>query len=295
MGPRLPPPRPAGGTLSRFEEPTRWTAPDGARLALYRESAGAGPRAALLLVHGWGEYAARYGEFARWLASRGISVYAADLRGHGHSPGARGHIERFAQYLSDVAALRRLIAHECAAPQLLLGISFGGFIVLRYLETAPQGVAGAVAVTPYLALTRRAAAWKLGLARLFGDVLPRLPLPTGLQWPLTTREREAWTAMQHDPLAHQRITPRAWQEVLAAQQALRDEKHRIAAPLLVLLAGEDHIVSSAAAAEFASQLRAQVTVRSYPGLYHSLLLEPERESVFSDIGIWADQLLGGET
>lgn len=37
----------------------------------------------LILVHGMTEHSARYDEFARFLNSNGISVYALDLRGHG--------------------------------------------------------------------------------------------------------------------------------------------------------------------------------------------------------------------
>lgn len=270
-----------------------WTAPDGARLAVYRQPASGTPRAALLLVHGWGEHSACYGELARWFGSRGVAVWSADLRGHGRSPGVRGHIERFAQYLSDVAALRKLMAAELKAPQLLLGVSYGGFIVLRYLETAPPQLAGAVAVTPYLDLATPASAWKVRLARAVADLLPRLPISTGLDWSLTTRNVEVWTAMRDDPLSHQRITPRAWRETVAAQQVLREERHRIVTPLLVLLAGDDRIVSTAAAEQFAGSLRAPVTLRLYPDFFHSLFHEPGREAVYDDLAAWADTLLGG--
>ena len=40
-------------------------------------------RAGLQIVHGMGDHAARYADFARFLNRHGIAVYAADHRGHG--------------------------------------------------------------------------------------------------------------------------------------------------------------------------------------------------------------------
>ena len=53
------------------------------------------PKAAVALFHGYGEHAARYAHVAHAFNARGISVVAADLRGHGRSEGTRGHVERF--------------------------------------------------------------------------------------------------------------------------------------------------------------------------------------------------------
>jgi len=104
-----------------------WTASDGARLALRRTAPTGAPRALVLLFHGFGDHSGRYAHVAEWLAARGYAVWALDQRGHGRSPGPRGHISRFAQFLADVAALRKRAAGEVAAPQVLLGHSFGGW------------------------------------------------------------------------------------------------------------------------------------------------------------------------
>ncbi len=275
-----------------FSEAGTWTAPDGARLALRHAPAHGAQRAALILLHGWGEHAAPYAEAADWLAARGIGVWAVDQRGHGRSQGRRGHIERFSQYLSDVAALRRFVGAQASVPQLLLGVSFGGFITLRYLETAPDDLAGAVAVVPYVRLARRPAAWKVGLARLLGDVLPVLPVSTGIAWSDTTRNEAVVRAFVADPLAHQRMTPRAWQEAQRALAVLHAECDRIGVPVLFLLAGDDRIVSTAAAEAFARRLHAPVTLRTYASMYHNLFYEPGREAVFADLARWLDSVLG---
>ncbi len=271
--------------------PEVWTAPDGTRLSLRRAPAAGTPRASLVLVHGWGDHLGRFADVADWIAGRGISVFAVDQRGHGHSPGPRGHVERFAQYLADLAALRKLAAAEAPGPQFLLGHSFGAFIVLRYLETAPAGLAGAVAVAPFVDFFRKPPKWKVALARMLADILPAVPIPTGLDYDSLVHDRAQVQAFRDDPLAHERMTPRAYREAIAALVALWAEKDRIATPLLMLLAGDDRIVSTPSADAFAQALAADVTVERYPGMYHNVFQEPDRDRLYADLAAWLERRL----
>jgi len=277
--------------MSGWQDAELWTAPDGARLAVRRMPATGTRRATAVFVHGWGDYTGRWGHVAEWFAGRGMAFYGADQRGHGQTPGRRGHVERFAQYLADLAALRKLAAAESPGPQILIGHSYGGFIVLRYLETSPQGVAGSVLLTPYVALFGEPPRWKVVLARLLADVLPSLPIATGLEYEAISRDPEVVRVFHDDPLCHERMTPRAHREMMTNLAILRNEKDRIAGPLFIALAGDDRIVSSAAAAAFARTLPGDVTIREYPGMYHNLLHEPDRDRVFTDLDAWLSSAL----
>lgn len=269
-----------------------WTTLDGARLALRREPAQASRRAALILLHGFGDHSGRYAHVAAWLAQRGIAVYALDQRGHGHSPGTRGHIARFAQYLSDVVALRKLVAAEAPGPQLMLGHSFGGLVTLRFLETAPAGIAGAIVSSPFLAVEMRVPRWKTTLGSLLADILPALPIPTGMNLGDLCTDPSVVAATQADPLYHLVMTPRAWREITAGQRHLAAEKDRIAVPLFFGLAGNDRIVSRLTSQRFAGSLAGDVTVRVYDGLFHEILNEPRQGEVFADLEPWLNRVLG---
>ena len=270
-----------------------WTAPDGARLAVRRENATGSPRGTLVFVHGWGDYTGRWTHVARWFASQGLTCFGADLRGHGQSPGRRGHVERFFQYLADLSALRKMASLEVPGPQVLLGHSFGGLIVLRYLETVPAGVAGAIVATPYIELFRQPARWKLVMARFLGDVLPSFPIPTGLDYEAISRDPEIVRVFREDPLCHEVMTPRAWRESEAHRAVLQTERDRIGVPLQFLLAGDDRIVSTPAATTFARSLRGDVVTRTYQGMYHNIFHEPDRDQVFSDLAPWLDRVVPG--
>jgi acylglycerol lipase len=277
--------------MAGFGEVEFWTAADGARLALRRARPAGPSRGAVILLHGFGDHSGRYAEAAEWLAMRGLAVYALDQRGHGRSPGRRGHMSRFAQFLSDVAALRKLVGGEEPGPQVILGHSFGSCVALRYLETAPEGVAGAVLVSPFLAVAMPVPWFKRLLARALGEILPALPVATGLDVAHLSTDPVVGQAARSDPLYHRVMTPRAYREVLAAQAAVLAEGDRIAVPLLFLLAGDDRIVSRAASEAFARGLRGDVTVRVYDGFYHEVLNERDRAKAYRDLEPWLERIL----
>jgi len=275
--------------MASFGDVGFWTAPDGARLALRRLDPAGPPRALVLLLHGFGDHSGRYAHVAAWLAERGCAVWALDQRGHGRSPGPRGHMTRFAQFLADVAALRRRAAAEVAAPQVLLGHSFGGLVALRYLETAPEGLAGTVVTSPWIATAVRAPAWKLLLAKVLAGPLPGLGISTGLDTSHLSTDPAVGQAARSDPLYHSRMTPAAWREIQAAQAAVVAERDRIATPPLFLLAGDDRIASRAASEALARSLRAEAVV--YDGMFHEILNERDRDRVLADLGAWLDRVV----
>lgn len=268
-----------------------WTAADGARLSLRRAKATGRARGSLILLHGFGDHSGRYGEVAAWFADRGLDVYALDQRGHGRSPGKRGHVSRFSQFLSDVAALRKLAALEHSGPQVLLGHSFGGTVALRYLETGPEGLAGAIVSSPFLAVAMPVPRWKRLLARMLIEVLPSVPVATGLDVAHLSTDPAVGQAARSDHLYHRVMTPRAYRELLAAQVAVVAEGRHIAVPLLLLLAGDDRIVSRPASEAFARSLTGDVTVKVYEGFYHEIFNEPHRARVFRDVEPWLDRVL----
>ncbi len=93
----------------------------------------------LVIVHGLGGHGAYYARsLAPWLAPAGVAIYAPDLRGHGLSEGARGHIDTFEHFQADVAAaVRWARAQHPGLPVFLLGESMGTSIAITYAATAP--------------------------------------------------------------------------------------------------------------------------------------------------------------
>lgn len=94
--------------------------------------------APMLLLHGLWCTAGVWRRYMGYLAHRGWTCHALNLRGHGGSgtPGRLGRV-RFTDYLDDV---RRVIA-ACEAPPVLLGHDLGGLLALHAAALARAVVA----------------------------------------------------------------------------------------------------------------------------------------------------------
>ncbi len=109
------------------------------------------PLCAVQIVHGMAEHFGRYGEFARFLAQRGIAVYGHDHVGHGDSApaprdlGFMGEKDGAKVMVEDVHRLNRIIHQEHPyAPIVLLGHSMGSLIARVYLTLYSQAVDAAI-------------------------------------------------------------------------------------------------------------------------------------------------------
>ena len=95
-----------------------------------------------------GEHAGRYEHVASWFASRGFAVWAMDHRGHGRSEGTRMHVDRFADYLVDLAEFVKLAAGAHGRP-VMIGHSMGGLIAYRYAAVHPDTISALVLSSPW--------------------------------------------------------------------------------------------------------------------------------------------------
>ena len=258
-------------------------APDG--LPLHYEAVdNASARAAILILHGWSDHAGRWRDVSDRLAQAGFAVYALDWRGHGQSSGRRGHLSRFSQLLGDLQAFRRVVRKRTEVPQVLLGQSFGGLVVLRYLETQPgDALAGAVLVSPWLGLAFQPSWWKIALGRVLADLWPSLALPIDLKSADLSLDPAVGRAYDADPLVHGVMTAGAWREIQWAHRAVPANAHRIETPALFLLAGEDKITDAHQARAFADSIHAPAQVRWYGDRYHELLHDPQPDVPLTDV------------
>ena len=94
------------------------TSGDGIRLHMQSWEPDDAPRAAVVLVHGFGEHSGRYRHVARALTGAGYAVLSGDNRGHGKSGGLRGHTPSYEHIMDDVGALVQAWALAPASVQI---------------------------------------------------------------------------------------------------------------------------------------------------------------------------------
>jgi alpha-beta hydrolase superfamily lysophospholipase len=90
-------------------------------------------RGVVVIVPGFNSHSGYYLWVADQFVAGGLAVYALDLRGRGKSDGERFYVEKFADYVSDVAKLVKLAkSREPGLPIFLLGHSAGGVVSCIY-------------------------------------------------------------------------------------------------------------------------------------------------------------------
>lgn len=243
----------------------------------------------LLCVHGLMEHSGRYERLAAALCAAGADVLCVDLVGHGQSPGRRGHVTDFVD--DHLGAVDAMIAAAKASGAdgscFLLGHSLGGLIAARWAQArgTEAGIASLILMTPFVEARMRIPAWKRSLAIALSTRLPGFTLPTGIRDLDLFRdpvERESFAA---DPWVQRRISAGHWVALEAEQRRLVDQAGSLTMPTLLLLAGEDRIVSTAASRALGRALP-DVTVVEYPEAFHVLHADPISGQVFKDLIEW---------
>jgi len=255
------------------------------------------PRGAVALVHGAGEHCGRYEHVADHLNRAGYAVLGLDLPGLGRSPGRRGHVESFEDYLGAVDATRaRLEALHPGVPQFLYGHSMGGLIAVRWLQSrapaAQAGLGGAILSCPCLDLALPLPPALLRTAALIERVWPTFTQSNRIPASAVSRTPEVVAAYAHDPLVVRSVSVRWAMELQRAMLAARAGPARAEVPVLVLQAGADQLVSAAATRAYAERLEApRKLYREFPGWYHELHNEPGRDEVLALLTGFLDETL----
>jgi len=268
-----------------------FTAGDGANIALHDWPLAddAVQRGAVLVLHGLGEHAGRYGHVARQLNGWGFSVRGFDQYGHGESDGPRGALPsatRLLDDLADVVASTRA-ALPPALPLILLGHSMGGLVSCLAVASRPLALQGLVLSSPALD-PGLSALQKLLLAMLL-RVAPDLRLGNGLDNRFISHDPQVVAAYRADPLVHDRISARLARFIAQGGPVVLARAGQWTLPTLLMYAGSDRLVNAKGSRDFAAAAPAEVvSVRCFPDLYHEIFNEAGSGAVFDCLKAWLD-------
>ena len=248
------------------------------------------PRGVVVLAHGYGEHARRYDHVAQRFGAAGLVTYALDHRGHGRSEGKRVWLKQLSDFTDDFAALVNISVEDY--PQLsrvVLGHSMGGAIVLAYGAEYPGEYTAMVLSGPAIAVQHGVSKPKAALGKLVGSLIPSLPIET-IDVDAISRDPDVIAAYKADPLVHDGAVPagigKALLEVGENQPQLAA---RLKAPLLIVHGEDDRLSGADGSRRLAENAgSAEVALKIYPGLYHEVFNEPERERVLDDVTSWIE-------
>jgi len=247
------------------------------------------PRAVVVICHGVNSHGGQYLWAAEQFVSRGLAVYAVDLRGRGRSDGRRFYVDDISEYVSDVAAVIRIAkAREPGLRVFLLGHSAGGVVSCTYALDNQSELAGLICES--FAYKVPAPDFALAIIKGLSYLAPRLPV-LKLKNKDFTRDPKAVQALNDDPFTANEIQPaKTVAALVRADERLKKEFPRITLPVFILHGTVDKAtVPSGSRFFYETAGSKDKTLQMYEGHFHDLLNDFGKEKVMADIQSWIDK------
>jgi len=273
---------------------TNWNAKDGLQIfAQIWEPEVVQSKAVICLVHGIGEHSGRYAPVAETFGKSGYVFFSADLRGHGRSAGARGHINDIEEIMLDIDTLiEQARARYPQLPIILYGHSLGGILVLHYGLKRKPNIKGIVATSSGLRTALENEPLKVNAARILGAILPKVAIASGLESAAISRDEEVVKTYLADPLVHDKITLGFGKIMLDVVAWTLSHAAEFSLPLLLMHGKADRIAFPAGSAEFAEALKGKAcTLILWDNAYHELHNDLEKEEALRAMSLWMDARL----
>jgi alpha-beta hydrolase superfamily lysophospholipase len=246
------------------------------------------PRAAVVVVPGFNSHSGQYKWAAEQFAAHELSVHALDLQGRGKSDGERFYVEKFEDYVANVATFVALTkAKEPGLPVFLLGHSAGGVVSCLYALEHQAELAGLVCES--FAHELPAPDFALAVLKGLGHVLPHAHV-LKLKNEDFSRDPETVQAMNNDPLIAREVQPvQTVAAMVRADERLKKQFPLITLPVLILHGTLDKATKPSGSQRFYDMAgSADKTLKLYEGHFHDLLNDLGRERVIADIQHWID-------
>ncbi len=199
-------------------------------------------QAVVIAVHGLGGHSSMFKPAVQCLVPQGYEIYAFDLRGHGRSPGKRGHISSWTEFREDLYAfLQQIQRWRPGCPCFLWGHSLGGTIALDYALRSPDELRGLIITAPALGKVC-VSPIKLALGWMLSGIWPQFSLKVGLNNDWCSEVPDICAIYLQDPLRHEYGSARLATEFFSTVDWIHKHTSDLKVPLLTLHGGADQVI-----------------------------------------------------
>jgi acylglycerol lipase len=244
----------------------------------------------ICLVHGLGEHSGRYANWADLLNQAGYSLLTYDLRGHGKSAGQRGHVRSFEDYLKDTDLLLKEAQDRYPGVAMFLyGHSLGALIVSEYVLSRKPKLNGVIITALSNKTPLQEQKIKVALSKLLGTLVPRISLSSGLIPSTISKDPEVVRQYVNDPLVHHQVSLGWGKSALDNIAWIEQHANEWTLPVLFMHGEKDQLGYAEGSRQFAAKIKGDCTLKIWPGLFHEVHNEPEKEVVFAFLRNWLDE------
>ncbi|WP_075352034.1 alpha/beta hydrolase [Algoriphagus marinus] len=248
------------------------------------------PKASLLLVHGLGEHSSRYMHLVEKLVELGVSVFTFDGRGHGKSANGKpdAFFESYQDYLKDIDALfGKVKSYVPGVPAFLYGHSMGGGLVAAYVLDFKPEAAGVILSSPAIKEAEGTSKILIAVGGIISKFFPRFKA-LKLDASKISRIPAEVEKYLSDPLIYTDPIPaRTGNELLVMMQSIQENGREFELPMLLIHGSADGLTNPKGSEMLAEKARSKdKTIKIFPGGYHELINDSDREEVMDLIVDW---------
>ena len=247
---------------------------------------GAARRGAVLLFHRGHEHGARMAHLVDELNLPDFDFYAWDARGHGRSPGARGHSPSFGTSVRDVQTFVQHIgtAHGVAEHDLhVVAQSVGAVLIATWAHDHAPRVRGLTLASPAFKVKLYVPFARAGLA-LMHRLCGLFFVNSYVKARFLTHDAGRIASYQSDPLVSRPIAVNVLLGLYEAADRVVADANAITLPVQLLISGADWVVHHAPQHRFFERLGSAVKTKvELPGFFHDTLGEKDRAPVVAQV------------
>lgn len=238
-------------------------------------------RGAVVLFHRGHEHGARMAHLVDELDLPGFDFFAWDARGHGRSPGQRGHSPSFGTSVRDVQTFVDHIAAEHGvdeADQYVVAQSVGAVLISTWVHDYAPRIRGMSLASPAFKVKLYVPFARSGLA-LMHKLRGLFFVNSYVKAKFLTHDPDRIASYEADPLISRPIAVNILLDLYRAAERVVADAAAIVVPTQLLISGADWVVHHAPQHRFFDRLGSAVKRKvELPGFFHDTLGERDRAS-----------------
>ena len=252
----------------------------------YRPARSGTAKGAIVLLHRGHEHSGRVAHIAEELGLADFAFYAWDARGHGRSPGERGHSPSFAHSVRDLDCFVRHIRETdgFAMDQVVvLAQSVGAVLAATWVHDYAPDIRALVLASPAFSVKLYVPFALEGIA-LWQKLKGTFFVNSYVKARFLTHDPERIASFEADPLITRPIASNILLELYEAADRVVADARAITVPTQLLISGSDFVVRHGPQHRFFENLGGTIKERHVlPGFFHDTLGERDRAKALDKI------------
>ncbi len=239
---------------------------------------------AMILLHRGHEHSGRLQGLVDAIDLPDMWGFAFDARGHGESPGERGHAETFSTMVADLDCFVRMIHEKHSIPienMVVVANSVGAVIAATWVHDYAPCIRGMVLAAPAFRIKLYVPLALPGL-RLLSKIKRKSFIKSYIRPGMLTHDPEQAQAYAADPLITRDIAINILLGLHDTATRIMEDAPAITTPCMVMSAGKDYVVRNDVQEKFVNCLGS--SLKEYHRLddfYHAIFYEADRERPIS--------------